>query len=373
MDLIPPSYSFTIPSLYDAVHLECRLFHSPRSVHARGKRKVEKKAAIVAHPYAPLGGCFDDPIVGVITDELLQAGYVVGTFNLRGAGESQGRTSWTAKPELADYISFYGFVIHYMHNLLIEDGSQLSGEIRSPVEEDDYPSVKGEDDNMKLILSGYSFGSMLATLLPSAVQVVETFSSAEDDSSAMKIRRIALELAREHSLSIRYEVAFHALLPVFSRSQGILNARRPATPSGACNYQPESRVLGRIGKGVEKINPSPPDVHYLLVSPILPPVSLFVTMSFFASHKNLSTTVDGSSITGLLPEEALTSHRSLAIYGDSDFFTSIKKLRDWSRELSSKPNSSFEFLEIRGAGHFWRENGVEFLLKSAIRDFSLAR
>ncbi|KMP07042.1 hypothetical protein CIRG_06723 [Coccidioides immitis RMSCC 2394] len=203
MDLIPPSYSFTIPSLYDAVHLECRLFHSPRSVHARGKRKVEKKAAIVAHPYAPLGGCFDDPIVGVITDELLQAGYVVGTFNLRGAGESQGRTSWTAKPELADYISFYGFVIHYMHNLLIEDGSQLSGEIRSPVEEDDYPSVKGEDDNMKLILSGYSFGSMLATLLPSAVQVVETFSSAEDDSSAMKIRRIALELAREHSLSIR--------------------------------------------------------------------------------------------------------------------------------------------------------------------------
>lgn len=42
-----------------------------------------QKAAIVAHPYAPLGGCFDDPVVGAMTEELLNGGYVVGTFNLR--------------------------------------------------------------------------------------------------------------------------------------------------------------------------------------------------------------------------------------------------------------------------------------------------
>src|SRR5436190_3450724 len=35
----------------------------------------------------------------------------------RGAGESDGRTSWTARPELGDYISFYGFMVHYIHGL----------------------------------------------------------------------------------------------------------------------------------------------------------------------------------------------------------------------------------------------------------------
>jgi alpha/beta superfamily hydrolase len=37
----------------------------------------------VAHPYAPLGGCYDDPVVNFIGAQLLQAGYVVGTFNFR--------------------------------------------------------------------------------------------------------------------------------------------------------------------------------------------------------------------------------------------------------------------------------------------------
>jgi hypothetical protein len=37
----------------------------------------------VGHPYAPLGGCFDDPIVNLMGNELLRAGCVVGTFNFR--------------------------------------------------------------------------------------------------------------------------------------------------------------------------------------------------------------------------------------------------------------------------------------------------
>ena len=38
---------------------------------------------IIAHPYAPLGGCFDDPTVGAVGGELLKAGWIVGSFNLR--------------------------------------------------------------------------------------------------------------------------------------------------------------------------------------------------------------------------------------------------------------------------------------------------
>jgi alpha/beta superfamily hydrolase len=42
-----------------------------------------KRAAIVAHPYAPMGGCYDDPVVDVVAATILKQGYIVGTFNFR--------------------------------------------------------------------------------------------------------------------------------------------------------------------------------------------------------------------------------------------------------------------------------------------------
>lgn len=37
----------------------------------------------MAHPYAPMGGSYDDRIVGIVIGEFLKAGWVVGTFNFR--------------------------------------------------------------------------------------------------------------------------------------------------------------------------------------------------------------------------------------------------------------------------------------------------
>jgi hypothetical protein len=37
----------------------------------------------VAHPYAPLGGCYDDPIVDIVASTILKQGFIVGTFNFR--------------------------------------------------------------------------------------------------------------------------------------------------------------------------------------------------------------------------------------------------------------------------------------------------
>lgn len=79
-----PALSFTIPSLHDGISLDCRVYH-PASLAAT---KVQagpwkKHAAVVAHPYAPMGGCYDDPVLGSITARLLGAGYLVGTFNFR--------------------------------------------------------------------------------------------------------------------------------------------------------------------------------------------------------------------------------------------------------------------------------------------------
>jgi len=82
--LPPPTLSFTIPS-YDETVLDCRIYHPtclvPRNLVDIGE--WGRKAAIVAHPYATLGGSFDDPVVGIVASTILRQGFVVGTFNFR--------------------------------------------------------------------------------------------------------------------------------------------------------------------------------------------------------------------------------------------------------------------------------------------------
>lgn len=87
MDLPNPAFAFTIPSVYDGTELSCRLY-LPNGFHRQSPPTQTLRGAIVAHPYAPLGGCADDPVVGFVGGELLQAGYVVGTFNFRYVRDS---------------------------------------------------------------------------------------------------------------------------------------------------------------------------------------------------------------------------------------------------------------------------------------------
>jgi len=37
----------------------------------------------MAHPYAPLGGSFDDPVVGMVGNEILKHSWILLTFNFR--------------------------------------------------------------------------------------------------------------------------------------------------------------------------------------------------------------------------------------------------------------------------------------------------
>ena len=37
----------------------------------------------MAHPYAPMGGSYDDRVVGIVVEELLASWYIVGSFNFR--------------------------------------------------------------------------------------------------------------------------------------------------------------------------------------------------------------------------------------------------------------------------------------------------
>lgn len=72
----PPTHSLTIPSLQGDTDLPCRIYHPPQFPPI-------PSCAIIAHPYAPMGGSYDDPIVLTLVDELTQLGYIVCTFNFR--------------------------------------------------------------------------------------------------------------------------------------------------------------------------------------------------------------------------------------------------------------------------------------------------
>lgn len=85
MSFPPSKITFTIPSIYDKTQLDCRIFLPSELSRLEPSSTWCRRGAIVAHPYAPLGGCYDDPVVGFVSEELLEAGYVVGTFNFRYA------------------------------------------------------------------------------------------------------------------------------------------------------------------------------------------------------------------------------------------------------------------------------------------------
>ena len=78
-----PALTFTIPSIHDGTALDCRLYH-PASLQPNPHAPPWKgHAAILAHPYAPMGGSYDDPVVEAVAAKLLRQGYIVATFNFR--------------------------------------------------------------------------------------------------------------------------------------------------------------------------------------------------------------------------------------------------------------------------------------------------
>ncbi|KAH8160104.1 hypothetical protein CIB48_g8143 [Xylaria polymorpha] len=181
--LPPPCLSFTLPSIHDDTKLDCRVYHPPCLLNSSHYDSPWRgHAAAVAHPYAPLGGCFDDPIVDIAAGTLLQLGFLVATFNFRGAGSSAGRTSWTSKPEQADYISVVGFLAYYVHHL---DPSRFA----QPTNRHELPTM---------LLAGYSYGALVTTRLPSLDTILAYFTTPAIHTAEADIRLRAQHLAEAH-------------------------------------------------------------------------------------------------------------------------------------------------------------------------------
>ncbi|KAJ3479880.1 hypothetical protein NLG97_g8207 [Lecanicillium saksenae] len=130
-----PALTLTIPSVHDGLSLDCRIYH-PASLRAISRAPPWKKhAAVLAHPYAPLGGSYDDPVIEIVGAKILEEGYLLATFNFRGAGHSAGKTSWTSRAERCDFQSVIAFLAYYMHHL-----DPFKNAAESTVEEAEEPS-----------------------------------------------------------------------------------------------------------------------------------------------------------------------------------------------------------------------------------------
>ncbi|KAL9079032.1 MAG: hypothetical protein Q9157_002047 [Trypethelium eluteriae] len=372
------AFSFTIPSLHDDAVLDCRVYLPSSRIRAEHASRSDILGAVMTHPYAPVGGCYDDPVVLGAVEELLRQGVYGGN----------GRTSWTGKPEIQDYISFAGFFAHYLD--LVQQAipsnpsmpvtpSQLHPE--SAVD----PKLQSAQDlrpPFKLILGGYSYGSVIVTRLPPLRDMLSGFRHPEDGTAASEILQRARTIS---SWTIeKVEAARRA------------NARRltPSITMGGEETPSDQRRVSREGGGhsldleglrrsldiprrikehrshtrsrehtpssTEKSDHDDEDmpsikVQYLLVSPVLGIVGS--ALSAFGAHG------DPADVKTTLAKEP-----TLAVYGDKDIFTSTRKVRQWAQRLSSN-SDRFWAVEVNGAGHFWRERGVTAKLRSAIESW----
>ncbi|GKZ20724.1 hypothetical protein AbraCBS73388_006341 [Aspergillus brasiliensis] len=187
---------------------------------------------------------------------------------------------------------------------------------------------------------------MIASHLPKLHDVVDLVRSSSPESPFHEIYQIA------EKLSLCFSLGDEMRRPTY----------RPAT-------------VEEMISATDSINRTVA-VSYLLVSPLLPPVNQFLTlfskMSLDASAQT-STSASGQGRQGQIPcpkpADQLCAHETLAIFGDEDTFTSASKLEKWSAELAHAPGSRFQAVEVEGAGHFWRETGVEAQARQAIRDW----
>lgn len=242
---------------------------------------------------------------------------------------------------------------------------------------------------MKLIIGGYSYGSLIATLLPPIEDITKRFAEANKDTAEAEIRLRAVSLAAQWNKdALLYREAQQARKTSSHEKLRVLGCAM-AVAVGGDESEPGNRRASREGRGsfdavrrsveksrrkflrqhssevsnhtliVESLVQVPPRQNYLLISPLRPPISILATMFSYLRSAYLAQ-----------KEAKFLDHPTLALYGDQDFFASQRKLRRWAERLISEPGSLFQFREITGAGHFWQEQGVETQMRGFIREWT---
>lgn len=250
-------------------------------------------------------------------------------------------------------------------------------------------------ESLKLILGGYSYGSLIASHLPSIDAIIERFSSVQQGTAAAEIRLRASRLAQQRNHDVRLYQDLHrggslktsgapnAMSVAVGGDECEPGSRRPSRESRRSmdgvrrSFDHTRRILTRHASDTSQ--PSPVDssqtissdsmptirVMYLLISPLLPPASSLATMFTKLTSSRFHKGPFGDS-SFVEMDDRLSNHESLILYGSKDGFTSHRKLRAWCESLKAKAGSRFSFREVAAVGHFWTEEGVEAEMRNTI-------
>lgn len=384
-----PSASFTLPSLYDDLEVHCRIyFPRLKSMTVSATRSsLIRGCAIFAHPYAPLGGSYDDPVVQTLGSLLLKHGLILITFNFRGAEKSAGKTSWSGKAELADYVSVYTFVLAFLDAVALLDQSETA----SPPEAREAAPL--------LMLGSYSYGSMITAHLPALAVPRKILSHAQPGKAEYEIRNRASELAQSflgyceaerqrRRSSLKASPDQRSSPSTLGGYDSADVSRRAGTSRRSINLDAE-RVRQSVDRVRQKIRHSSKDskaestersgsyepglqprLAYLLISPLLGTISNLATVFSslkFGRHDRNATCARDTPVSK--PEEVLSTYSSLVVFGSEDHFTSSKKVRQWCETIKVRPDSCLEFCQVLSAGHFWHDEEPASQMKRAVIDW----
>lgn len=307
--------------------------------------------------------------------------------------------------------------------------------------------------SLELLLAGYSFASLVLCRLPAVFTILNRFKSAENGTAATEIFLRARTLAIQHRKTIatrlqrgrrpsstspskpaHWRNPSHVILGgeesdlASSRrrhsrgdSRGSCEAirelprtiksrmHRPRsgqfhlrTSSDREQEQQHNTISSEPQKQLHQQQlqqqRQPISIRYLLISPVLIPLSTTLVPPGIPFISATATATAGGGSTSLETEEKSTAagvfslqYPTLIAFGSSDTFTSSKKLCQWAERLAKdsaavattaatvatnttattpRPvDAKVEWTQIDGAGHFWREGGVMRVLQGTIREW----
>ncbi|GAB7353666.1 hypothetical protein MBLNU459_g4072t1 [Dothideomycetes sp. NU459] len=399
----------------------------------------------------------DDAVVMTVVDRLLESGFVVATFNFRGASGSKGKTSWSGKAERQDYVSVAGLLIHYLHQITppslypstppppaqsLPDHAESESSNHKPQH-----VTPRSDEQMVVLLAGYSYGSLIASHLPPTNILVSRFrdpslgspahsillrartlaDQTNDTLSDQRGRHLTLHSPHRHRKTPSHPIVYggdegspsaspaagadsstgtHAGADIIRRSaelpqrirshirkrssrtsvlaspskkpgavsraaSGASDVSNPATVKSAAaaaaaaattaaSVDGAAAEMTAAAAAAAAVTPANIRTAYLLISPLLPPLSTVLVPGMPWSLLPWRADSGKSSAAS-----AMLANPALAVFGSEDGFTAAKKLCVWGDRMKGQ-SSGFEWRRVDGAGHFWREEGVDGELRGII-------
>jgi pimeloyl-ACP methyl ester carboxylesterase len=308
----------------------------------------------------------------------------------RGAHGSKGRTSWSGRPELDDYMSFAAFFMLYMSHL---QPSPAPDSIFTPDQSPISPTAQNGNyaaqqqptqEAPVVILGGYSYGSIILKHLPPVPSILQPFSDPLPGSAAgeilLRARKLTdqsnlewLNLARDREREKRRPGRLSVTMggeetsPEKRRSSRDIRRSMDGRRSLDLGNRLRSLSHRRRDEAATKTPPelnlphssiTMPEIRYLLISPLTTPISAFAAPALASKMLNRSL----SSF-----PDVIAKHETLVVYGDQDGFSSARRIREWVVRMKSESGMRFQSVEVNGAGHFWHEEGSEEELRAALR------